>query len=460
MRARQEFSTCVSPGNPVALAPCLVAYTVIYEMHKFNSVYAMVKATRPEQPVYCLRPSAVTIATKWFQDNFPGRVLFAVKTNPEFVRTVFEAGLDHFDVASLGEIELVNRVAPGARMSFMHPVKSREAIRRAYFDYGVRDFSLDTQDELDKILTETNEAQDLNLFVRISVSNRHSNHSLAGKFGTRGKEAQRLLFRARQYADKLGICFHAGSQLMNPEAFRIAMQEASALIIKSGVIIDIMDVGGGFPSVYPGLVPPPLKDYIKVIHESFEESMVLETCELWCEPGRALVAEGASLVVKVELRKGNSLYLNDGTYGGLFDAGQPAMVYPVRKVSLFDPAVQMEEFSFFGPTCDSIDAMRGPFVLPADIDEGDYIEIDNMGAYSVSMRTAFNHFGECSQVIVDTVPALSLYQGDADTLVPAMPASTAPGKAFQAGGALVPLKNAKPGANIKALKQETNHDAG
>ena len=422
-------------------------------MHKFNSVFAMVKATRPEHPVYCLRPSAVTIATRWFQDNFPGRVLFAVKTNPEFVRTVYEAGLEHFDVASLGEIELVHRTAPGARMSFMHPVKSREAIRRAYFEYGIRDFSLDSQAELDKILTETAGAEDLNLFVRISVSNRHSNHSLAGKFGTSGQEAAQLLFRARQHADKLGICFHAGSQLMKPEAFRIAMQEASALIIKSGVIIDIMDVGGGFPSVYPGLVPPPLKDYIEVIVESFEESMVLETCELWCEPGRALVAEGASLVVKVELRKDDALYLNDGTYGGLFDAGQPAMVFPVRKVSAFDEFAEEEQFRFFGPTCDSIDAMAGPFTLPGDIDEGDYIEVDNMGAYSISMRTDFNHFSEYTQVIVDNVPSLSLYQGDLEQV----PAPLKTGKKLHAR--LPRLRKAPVGATVKAMIKETQHDA-
>ena len=380
-------------------------------MHKFNSIYAMVKAMRPEQPVYCLRPSAVTIATRWFQDNFPGRVLFAVKTNPDFVRTVHEAGLNHFDVASLGEIDLVHRTAPGARMSFMHPVKSREAIRRAYFEYGIRDFSLDSEAELEKILTETGAADDLNLFVRISVSNRHSNHSLAGKFGIAGKKAANLLFRARQHAEKLGICFHAGSQLMNPDAFRIAMAEASQLIIKSGVIIDIMDVGGGFPSVYPGLVPPPLEDYLQVIIDSFETSMVSETCELWCEPGRALVAEGASLIVKVELRKDNALYLNDGTYGGLFDAGQPAMVFPVSKVSAYESTGQQDEFCFYGPTCDSIDYMAGPFTLPGDIDEGDYIEVDNMGAYSVSMRTGFNHFNNYEQVIVDTIPEFSLYQG-------------------------------------------------
>lgn len=454
MRARQEISSRCFSGKRDALAPCLVAYTVIYEMHKFNSVYAMVKATRPEHPVYCLRPSAVTIATRWFQDHFPGRVLFAVKTNPEFVRTVADAGLNHFDVASLGEIELVHRTVPGARMSFMHPVKSRTAIRRAYFEFGIRDFSLDTEAELDKILAETEGARDLNLFVRATVSNRHSNHSLAGKFGIAGKEAADLLFRARQHAEKLGICFHAGSQLMNPEAFRNAMEEVSQLIIKSGVIIDILDVGGGFPSIYPGLVPPPLEKYLQVISDSFERSLVSETCELWCEPGRALTAEGASLVVKVELRKGNSLYLNDGTYGGLFDAGHPAMVYPVKRVGDTDGDVALEPFSFYGPTCDSIDHMQGPFMLPADIEEGDYIEIDNMGAYSISMRTAFNSFDAHDRVIVDNAPALSLY-GQSEQAAPAAPDTSVPARIGKRGA-----RATKRADNVEQLIKETSHDAG
>jgi len=392
---------------PGALFGCV---QVIYAMHRFNSVYAMVKAMRPEHPVYCLRPSAVTTATQWFRERFPGRVLFAVKTNPAFVETVAGAGLDHFDVASMGEIELVHEKAPGARMSFMHPVKNRTAIRRAYFQYGIRDFSLDSESELDKILEETGHANDLNLFIRLSVSNRHSNHSLAGKFGIAGKPAAKLLFRARQYAERLGICFHAGSQLMQPDAFRIAMHEVSQLIIKSGVIIDILDVGGGFPSSYPNLLPPPLEEYIRVIESSFESSLVSETCELWCEPGRALVAEGASLVIRVESRRDNMLYLNDGTYGGLFDAGHPGMVFPVRRIDNCHIANSREEaFGFFGPTCDSIDVMHGPFLLPEDMDEGDYIEVDNMGAYSMSMRTAFNSFDRVDVVEVDTKPTLSMY---------------------------------------------------
>lgn len=379
-------------------------------MPQFVSTYAMACAARPEHPVYCLRPDVVGVATRWFLDNFPGRTLFAVKTNPYFVPEVAAAGLMHFDVASLSEIEKVAEKAPGARMSFMHPVKSRLAIRRAYFEFGVRDFSLDSEQELDKILEETQGATDLNLFIRLSVSNRHSCMSLAGKFGISGKAAEKLLLRARQVSEGLGICFHAGSQLMHPDAYTEAMIEVAQTIRRAGVIIDFLDVGGGFPSVYPGLTPPPLLDFVNAISAAFEEMPVSETCELWCEPGRALVAEAASLLVRVELRKGNHLYINDGVYGGLFDAGQPQFVFPVQAMNgSAAQNAEMQEFSFFGPTCDSMDYMPGPFLLPSTIDEGDYIEIGGLGAYSMQLRTKFNGFDQMQRVEVQDDPLLSLY---------------------------------------------------
>lgn len=379
-------------------------------MQKFITSNAMVCAMRPEHPVYCLHPRAVTIATNWFLDNFPGKVLFAVKTNPYFVDTISAAGLQHFDVASLAEIELIHAKAPGARMSFMHPIKSRLSIRRAYFEFGIRDFALDCAEELAKILEETNHAQDLNLFVRLAVSNRHSCLDLSGKFGIAGKPAAKLLLKTRQAALRLGICFHAGSQLMRPEAYADAMEVVSKLIRTSGVIIDVLDVGGGFPSVYPDMTPPPLADFVNKISECFEQMPVSETCELWCEPGRALVAEAASLVVKVEMRKNNTLYINDGTYGGLFDAGHPGFIFPTIPLqSAPSTSKKCEKFSLYGPTCDSLDFMPGPFVLPADIGEGDYLEIGNLGAYSMQLRTSFNGFDHTDLVDVEEGPLLSMY---------------------------------------------------
>lgn len=378
-------------------------------MQKHLSAYAMVCAVRPEHPVYCLRPDAVRRASQWFLTNFPGRTLFAVKTNPLFIGAVAEAGVRHFDVASLREIELVAEQAPAARMSFMHPVKSRAAIRKAYFEFGIRDFALDSRAELDKILEETGHARDLNLFVRVAVSNRHSSMSLAGKFGIEGHAASELLL-ARQASRGLGICFHAGSQLMHQTAFVEAMDDVAGLIRKSGVIIDFLDVGGGFPSVYPNLAPPPLAEFIDAIAATFETMPVSETCELWCEPGRALVAEAASLVVRVDLRKGAALYLNDGVYGGLFDAGQPRFIYPAQTLRPgADASAELDAFSFFGPTCDSMDYMPGPFLLSRDISEGDYIEIGGLGAYSLQLRTEFNGFNDFDCVEVSDAPMLSMY---------------------------------------------------
>ena len=224
------------------------------------------------------------------------------------------------------------------------------------------------------------------------------------------RPAADLLLRTRQVARRLGICFHAGSQLMQPDAYAEALDQVAILIRRSGVIIDILDVGGGFPSVYPDLLPPPLADYVARISACFETMPVSETCELWCEPGRALVAEGASLVVRVEMRKDQTLYLNDGTYGGLFDAGQPRFVYPVERVrNVKRGESPLQEFSFYGPTCDSMDYMPGPFLLPVDIDEGDYIEIGNLGAYSMQLRTEFNGFSNYLLASVSDQPLLSLY---------------------------------------------------
>jgi ornithine decarboxylase len=173
-------------------------------------------------------------------------------------------------------------------------------------------------------------------------------------------------------------------------------------------------VGGGFPSVYPGMIPPDLADYVDSIDRGFAEMMVHETTELWCEPGRALVAEGSSILTKVELRKGDAIYLNDGSYGSLFDAAHTKWPFPVKLLRKDgDEAVEVEgplkPFRFYGPTCDSIDHMPGPFWLPEDIGEGDYVEIGMLGAYGVAMNTRFNGFGDAETVEVEDAPMASMF---------------------------------------------------
>jgi ornithine decarboxylase len=370
----------------------------------------------PVQPVTLLRPHAARRAARFFLREFPGRSLYAVKANPspDLLQLLWDEGITHYDVASIGEIRLVSEVLPNATQCFMHPVKAEEAIAEAYFEHGVKTFSLDTIEELEKIVRATDGAQDLNLVVRIRVSSEHAKLSLASKFGAEPAELKPLLIAARQAADALGVCFHVGSQAMTAAAYAEAMQRVRAAIIEASVTVDIVDVGGGFPSSYPGMEPPPLETYFDVIHRAFEDLPISYSAELWCEPGRALCAEYASIVVRVEKRRGSELYINDGAYGALFDAAHIGWRYPVRLLREKRSHAKDVAFSFYGPTCDDLDHMTGPFELPADIKAGDYIEVGMLGAYGCAMRTGFNGFGAGTSEIVDDEPMATLYANGRD----------------------------------------------
>jgi ornithine decarboxylase len=381
-------------------------------LHSHHNALGLATALNPVQPVTLLRPHAAQRAASFFVEKFPGKSLYAVKANPspDLIRLLWDSGITHFDVASIAEVRLAHANAPEATLCYMHPVKPEESIREAYFEHGVRTFSLDTEEELEKIVRATNSATDLTLCVRIRVSSEHSKLSLAAKFGAEPSEMKQLLIETRQVADALGICFHVGSQAMTPSAYTQAMERVRAAIVESGVTVDVVDVGGGFPSVYPGMEPPCLEAYFDAIHRSFEDLPVSYSSELWCEPGRALCAEYSSLIVRVEKRRGDELFINDGAYGALFDAAHVGWRFPVELLRTSD--TKDMPFSFYGPTCDDMDHMAGPFMLPADIKAGDYIEIGMLGAYGCAMRTGFNGFGNGESHIVTDEPMASLYIED------------------------------------------------
>lgn len=383
----------------------------------YPSVESQVLTLTHTNPVYFLRPNSIKRAASWFLNNFRGEVLYSVKSNPEksVIDHLFAAGVRHFDVASLQEVKNIARwYGDDAKMYFMHPIKSREAIYEAYFNYGIRDFSLDSAEELKKIIEITGGAKDLGLHVRIAIPNSHAAIDLSGKFGIFPTESIPLLRKVRAAANRLGICFHVGSQCMEPTEYRGALATVSDLITESKVRVDVIDIGGGFPSAYPAMNPPALATYMNEIHDALATLPVSKNCQFWCEPGRALVAESSSLLVRVEARKKNMLYINDGTYGGLFDAGTPGFIYPTKAIRVKNRgslSLVHQGFGFYGPTCDSLDTMNGPFYLPENIAEGDYIEIGQLGAYSRSIRTAFNGFGESVQIEVSDEPLLtSMYE--------------------------------------------------
>lgn len=373
------------------------------------SIDEVISAEKPCEPVHCLRPNTVRAQAQAFLQTFPGTVLYAVKANPDaaVLQALADAGISHFDVASLTEARTVRQLLPEAHLHFMHPVKSRSAIAAVYGEHGIRDFCFDNSEELAKIYEETGHARDLGLYLRLALPPTGAVHELSGKFGAEPAAAVRLLRRARQRARRLGVCFHVGSQCLDPEAYVRAIRRAAEVIAQAGVPVDCFDIGGGFPVSYADQTPPPLEAYADAVRAALAEHPILAESALWCEPGRALVAPGVSVVVQVWARRGSTLYINDGVFGSLFDAGATERVrFPARliRAGRRAPAVAPAPFRLYGPTCDSCDQMDGPFFLPNDVTEGDWIELAQLGAYGSCFRTSFNGFGGAQVVEVRDPP--------------------------------------------------------
>ena len=384
-------------------------------MQKFKSVDELVSQLKPEKPIYCIRKKSIQLASTYFRNKFPGKILYAVKTNPhpEVLKTIVESGIENFDVASIQEIKDIRAIDPNAKCSYMHTVKSRESIRDAYFNHNIKTFSLDTKDELIKIIESTDHALDLELFLRIAVSNEHAEIDLSKKFGALASEASGLLRLTKQYAKKIGLSFHVGSQCMHPISYVKGISEVGNIIKKTKIIPDYINIGGGFPAIYPDLVPQSLDNYFEEIKKGLENLKLEKLPELICEPGRAIVAESGSTIVRINLRKKQKLYINDGTYGTLFDAGTPNIVYPSRIIKTGKIiSKKLTAFDFYGPTCDSMDYMKGPFLLPNNIKENDYIELGQLGAYGLTFRTQFNGFYSNEIYEVEDEPIMTMYGKD------------------------------------------------
>ena len=381
-------------------------------MQKFKSVDELVNQLKPTEPVYCIRRNSIRLGSRFFQNKFPGKILYAVKTNPHPVvlQTLLDSGIKHYDVASIKEIETIKNLNPEVECSYMHTVKSREDIKEAYFKYNIKTFALDTKDELIKIIESTNHAKDLRLFIRVSVSNEHAEIDLSKKFGAITSEAAGLLRLGKQYAYKLGLSFHVGSQCMHPISYAKGISEIGNIIKRTKIVPDIINVGGGFPTIYPDLVPQSMQSYFDEISKGLKNLKLQKLPEIICEPGRSLVAESGSTIVRVNLRKKQKLYINDGTYGTLFDAGTPNIVYPSRVIKNGRViSKKLTSFDFYGPTCDSMDYMKGPFILPNNIKENDYIELGQLGAYGLTFRTQFNGFYSDQIFEVEDDPIMTMY---------------------------------------------------
>ena len=364
----------------------------------------MVSVLRPGNPVYCVKPAALRAAAVRFLEGFPGRTLYAVKCNPHpfVLQTLHEAGIVHFDGASIPEIAAVRGLGNDTSVYYMHPVKTRDAILTAYTVYGVRHFVVDHPYELEKVFYETNGAKDLVILVRFATPGGVARYELSQKFGAQPSVAAELLQQVERSGCSRGLAFHVGSQCLSPDAYRQGIGLAVDIAERAGVQIDYLDVGGGFPATYVNDVPPPMEDFFAAIRRGIDETGLSKDCILMCEPGRALVASGLSLVVQVQLRKESSIYINDGIYHSLSETVTGGLSHPVRTIRADGAlAADKRNFRVFGPTCDSLDVLPQPYFLPEDIDEGDWIEIDQVGAYSNALVTKFNGFAPDAFVIVE-----------------------------------------------------------
>ncbi len=386
-------------------------------MRRFETGRAVALALRPDEPVYCFRPAVLSRDVETFLDAFPGKTAYAVKTNGErfVLSTVAAAGVSSFDVASRHEFEAVRAVAPAAEQLYMHPVKAVSDIRRALENFGIRTLALDHPDEFEKIRLVV-QALDLDpatisLYVRLATKG-HAAYELSKKFGAAPREAVELLQRVDRAGFAAGLCFHVGSQVEEISTYDTALAAAAQVRRQAQVPLVGLDIGGGFPAPYgrdprgpEKAVPDPVRLVADIAADVARHGF--DDVPLVAEPGRVMVARSLSVIVRVLLRDGKRIYINDGIWGSLSDSWTGKITLPARLIP--DPArkrragdpKRLDDFRVCGVTCDSVDILSRPFWLPSTVDTGDFIEIGHIGAYSLSLRTRFNGFYPDTFVEVD-----------------------------------------------------------
>ena len=377
---------------------------------RYATTQKAIESLKPSEPVYLVRPKKMAAAARQFLDGFPGDVLYAVKANPHpiVIEQLWNAGIRHFDTASLGEIEIIKAAAPDAICHFMAPVRLAGQAKAAFEKHSVTDFVVDSDSELDKLLAETGNPKKLRVFVRLVAQLGGALLEMSSKYGCLPDDAAKLLKRIKAAGAQPCLTFHVGSQCLSPFSYAQAIEIAQRTVNLAGVDIAALDMGGGFPAAYAGEEPPPFHWYFDMIKEALA-NLGRPNLNVMCEPGRALVAQGISLVTQVVMRRGDRIYLNDGIYGSFdeqrfasFDENYPPTAFTLdAKGNAKTFPGEKRPFRVFGPTCDSADVLPRPQMLPDGIANGDFILFEAMGAYTVSSRSPFNGYYPDSWAIVE-----------------------------------------------------------
>ena len=352
-----------------------------------------------ETPYFVFSHEAIRDTFGEYADAFPGaHIQYAVKANGEveLLKTLTDAG-SGFEVASIYELDTLKQLGiPASRIIFGASVKPAAAIR-AFYEYGVTTFAADSASELEKIAVH---APGSRVFIRIITDDAGSVFRFSEKFGTDKEQAVPLLMRARELGlIPYGISFHVGSQATNPAAWQQEIRALGPVISHlntMGIRIEVLNIGGGFPTQYAiGDTPLTLVQIARSVHDAIRELPYQPT--LMLEPGRGLVADTgiavASIIGKVERREYTWLFLDLGVYNGLFEtmAYQGSTRY---RVSSMRPSYNAGEalFALAGPTGDSPDVITREALLPQDIGVGDKLIFHTVGAYSLVAASPFNGF--------------------------------------------------------------------
>lgn len=375
----------------------------------YRSVEELLRKTQPQTPVYCVYPHIYKQSTRHFVDGFPGRVLFAVKSNnhPVVLKLLHKFGIRHFDCASLAEIQLVSELCADSTIYYMNPVRLNGHAREAQRKHGVRHFIIDHHSGLAPLVDEIDPV-DTVIFARMAVSHESAMENLSSKFGARPENIPELLQSIADTGAEPALAFNVGASVTSPDAYVYAMGVARDVLDKLPFRVRLMDIGGGFPKSYPGFEVPELKQFFERTALAKADVPLADNGELLSEPGRALSAPGLSAVVRVLLRKADRIYLNDGMYGAFWELRfRGHKQYPCRTYRSGEAlSGETRAFRLFGPTCDSSDVLPAKVDLPADIDVGDHVEFGMIGAYSLSGRTRFNGFYSDDIVTIDDQKSL------------------------------------------------------
>lgn len=359
---------------------------------------------QPADPLYLFCPAVLQSRARCFLDHFPGTVSYAVKANPEIrvLETLAATSLCNFDVASLDEVRRVSENCPGSILHYNNPVKAEEAVAESYLRYGVRSFALDEMSELEKIQRCTGGDPDVTYTVRFKLEHAGAAYDFGSKFGASEDNAVALLQAIDRIGGRPALTFHPGSQCTDPQMYDRYLEAASRILDRAGVKPEFVNVGGGFPEYYHGTSLPALEDYFSVISAARDKYFNSET-PLICEPGRGMVASSVSLLARIiHVRDcGQSLFVNDGVYGGMQEQSLVDIGLPVRAWREGEVLTDEEsDYHIFGPTCDPVDRLSRATALPKGLQPGDYIEFGLLGAYGSATTTTFNGFSSCTYVNV------------------------------------------------------------